>query len=188
MSRKKYLLIAGSLLILAAILVTGCMSTPAATPSVPSDLKKFNSTAEIEQYLTDSMAIDQQSGYYRTMVPTIGTGVTVPQRAEEAKGNIAIPSALPAGLSGTADHSTTNVQVAGVDEPDIIKNDGKYIYTISGSTLAIIDAYPAAGASVISKTEISDTPQDLFVIGDRLVLFTTGTGTPETSAQPATGD
>ena len=68
-----------------------------------------------------------------------------------------------------------------------MKNDGKYIYTISGSTLAIIDAYPPAGASVISKTEISDTPRDIFVSGDRLVLFTTGTGNEETAAQPATG-
>jgi uncharacterized secreted protein with C-terminal beta-propeller domain len=104
-----------------------------------------------------------------------------------AKGAIAVPAALPVGLSGTVDHSQTNVQVVGVDEPDIVKNDGKYIYTISDSTLTIIDAYPAAGASVISKTQISDTPKDLFVNGDRLVLFTTGTGTQETMPQPATG-
>ena len=189
MSPKKFLLIAGSLLILCAILAAGCMSTPATIPSASSDLKKFNSTAEIEQYLKDSMAIDQQGGYYQTMVPTIGTatGVTVPQRAEQGKGDIAVPSALPIGLSGMTDHSTTNIQVAGVDEPDIIKNDGRYIYTISGSTLAVIDAYPAAAASVISKTEISDTPKDLFVIGDRLILFITGTGTPETTPQPASG-
>jgi uncharacterized secreted protein with C-terminal beta-propeller domain len=158
------------------------MSTPATTPPVSSDLKKFNSTAEIEQYVKDSMAPDQQNGYYRTMVPTIGI-VSDAQRAEQAKGGLAVPAALP----GTVGYSQTNVQVVGVDEPDIVKNDGKYIYTISGSTLAIIDAYPAAGASVISKTEISDTPKDLFVNGDRLVLFTTGTGTPETMPQPATG-
>ena len=56
MSPKNYLLIAGSLLILAAILATGCMNTPAITPSASPDLKKFNSTAEIEQYVRDSMA------------------------------------------------------------------------------------------------------------------------------------
>ena len=56
MSPKKYLLIAGSLLILVAILATGCMSTPVTTPPGSSDLKKFNSTAEIEQYVRDSMA------------------------------------------------------------------------------------------------------------------------------------
>ncbi len=60
--------------------------------------------------------------------------------------------------------------------PDIIKNDNRYIYTISGPTLAIIDAYPAAGALVISRTEIADTPKDIFVNGDRLVLFSTRDG------------
>jgi inhibitor of cysteine peptidase len=188
MSPRNYLLIAGSLLILFAILATGCMSTPVTTPSASSDLKKFNSTAEIEQYIRASMATEQYDGYYRTMVPTAGAGLGVnsPQRSEQAKDSVA-PSAMPAALPGTAGYSQTNVQVAGVDEPDIIKNDGKYIYTISGSTLAIIDAYPPAGASVISKTEISDTPRDIFVSGDRLVLFTTGTGNEETAAQPATG-
>ena len=181
MSHKKYLLILCVSLILIAILATGCMSTPVTTPPVSSELKKFNSTAEIEQYVRDSMATDQQNGHYATMVPTIGisTGVNGPQRTEQAKGDLAVPAALP----GTVGYSQTNVQVAGVDEPDIIKNDDRYIYTISGSTLAIINAYPAAGASVISKTDISDTPKDLFVSGDRLVLFTTGMGTPETIVQ-----
>ncbi len=81
--------------------------------------------------------------------------------------------------SGAGDYSTTNIQVVGVDEPDIVKNDGRYIYTISGQTLAIVDAYPAEKASIISKTEISDTPKDLFVTGDRLVLFTTGYESPD---------
>ena len=38
-------------------------------------------------------------------------------------------------------HSTTNIQVVGVDEADIVKTDGDYIYVISGKgkTLQIID-------------------------------------------------
>jgi inhibitor of cysteine peptidase len=184
MSTRNYLFLAGSLLILGAILATGCMGTPAITQPVSSELKKFNSTAEIEQYISDSMAANQQDGYYRTMVPTAGisTGLNVPQSSEQAKGSISVPAAFP----GAVDYSHTNIQVAGVDEPDIVKNDDTYIYTISGSTLAIIDAYPAAGASVISKTELSDTPRDLFVSGNRLVLFTTGTETSEYTTEPAT--
>ncbi len=117
------------------------------------------------------------------MVPTMGisTGMNIPQGAEQSKGGIAVPAALP----GPVGYSQTNVQVVGVDEPDIVKNDDRYIYTISGSTLAIIDAYPVAGASVISKTELSDTPKDIFVNGDRLVLFTTGYGSPDYPVQPS---
>ena len=83
---------------------------------------------------------------------------------------------------GSADHSTTNVQVAGVDEPDFVKNDGKYIYVITGQTLAIVDAYPATSASVISRTEIGDTPRDIFIDGNRLVLFVTGTADTDTTS------
>ena len=99
---------------------------------------------------------------------------------------MAIPVPAAAGAvdystisSGAGDYSTTNIQVAGVDEPDIVKNDARYIYTISGQTLTIVDAYPAEKASIVSKTEISDTPKDLFVTGDRLVLFTLGYGSPD---------
>ena len=37
-------------------------------------------------------------------------------------------------------YSTTNIQVAGVDEADIVKTDGDYIYVITSKTLQIIDA------------------------------------------------
>jgi len=155
------------------------MSTLSPVPSVPSELKKFNSTTEIEQYLKDSLAAGQHDGYYPPSLTTggMGTGVNVPQRSQEkSDSNIPAPS-IPGGI----DYSQTNIQVTGVDEPDIIKNDNRYIYTISGSTLAIIDAYPAEDASVVSRTEINDTPQDLFVSGDRLVLFSTDEQRPETS-------
>ncbi len=180
MSHKKIILIVLTSLIFIAILASGCMSTiPTTLPG--SDLKKFNSTAEIEQYIKNSMATDQQNGYSRTYpvtaMPSIaGSSGRVSQ--ESSKDNMAVPSAAPVAI-GPGDYSQTNVQVVGVDEPDIVKNDARYIYTISGSTLAIVDAYPAETASIISKTEIFDTPKDLFVNGDRLVLFTVGWGTPE---------
>jgi len=160
------------------------MSIPGTAPPVSSELKKFNSTAEIEQYLEESMARVEHDATYRTMVPTVGfdTVAKVIPQSEHATG-IPIPApALPGGVG----YSQTNVQVAGVDEPDIIKNDNRYIYTISGQNLVIIDAYPAVGASVISTTEIADTPRDIFVHGDRLVLFATGTEPSET--RPETSD
>jgi len=160
------------------------MITPATTPPISPGIKKFNSTAEIEQYVTQSIEAVPQDGYYRTLVPTMAARTD--SKAAEQSSGIGIPAPVPiGGGAGSAGYSTTNIQVAGVDEPDIIKNDNRYIYTISGSTLVIIDAYPAAGAKVVSRTEITDTPQDIFIHGDRLVLFSTGTEPfttrPETS-------
>jgi len=183
MSRNHILLILCASFILLAVIAAGCMSIPASTPPVSSELKKFNSTAEIEQYLKDSITASQQDGYYPSSVSTGGmSDSNAPQRAEKGSGT-GIPSPV---LQGSVDYSQTNIQVAGVDEPDIIKNDNRYIYTISGPTLTIIDAYPAEEASVVSETGINDTPQDLFVSGNRLVLFSTGTDPSDT--RPETSD
>ena len=173
-----------AIFILIAVVAAGCMSTLSPAPSVPAELKKFNSTAEIEQYLKDSLAASQQDGYYPPSLATggMGAGVNAPQDSAE-KSDSGIPAS---SRPGSIDYSQTNIQVKGVDEPDIIKNDDRYIYTISGQTLAIIRAYPAEGASVVSETEINDTPKELFVSGDRLVLFCTGTEDSDT--RPDTTD
>ena len=41
------------------------------------------------------------------------------------------------------DHSNTNVQVEGIDEGDLVKTDGEYIYAISGNSLLIFKAQDA---------------------------------------------
>jgi inhibitor of cysteine peptidase len=79
-----------------------------------------------------------------------------------------------AALSGN-DFSGTNIQVAGVDEADFLKTDGKYAYLISGSKLTIVDAYPPENAKIVAKT-VLDMPegqslQNMFLNGDRLVIF-----------------
>ena len=79
--------------------------------------------------------------------------------------------------SGGSDYSTTNVQVANVDEPDYIKNDSKYVYIVSRNTLTIIDAYPAEDAKVILKIALdieSQYIQNMFLNEDRLVIFYNG--------------
>lgn len=46
--------------------------------------------------------------------------------------------------------STTNNQVIGVDEADMLKTDGTYIYTISNKVVSITQAYPSSKAKVLS--------------------------------------
>ncbi len=73
----------------------------------------------------------------------------------------------------SGDHSSTNNQVAGVDEADLVKTDGSYIYSISDSRVLITDARnPAdltAGAELLLEPEMY--PQQLFLSGDTLVVM-----------------
>ncbi len=74
------------------------------------------------------------------------------------------------------DFSQTNTQVEGVDEGDIIKNDGKYIYILKDRSLRIINAYPAEKMRELVNFKLEGTeggfyPIDMYVDGDYLVVI-----------------
>jgi uncharacterized secreted protein with C-terminal beta-propeller domain len=109
---------------------------------------------------------------------TTGTGIAVPESAAKSADVIA-PTAAPSVAPGVApvtaqDYSTTNIQVAGVDEADIIKNDGKYIYLVKGGTVRIVESYPPARMAEVGTIDFTDdnfTPSEMFVNGDQLVVI-----------------
>jgi len=69
------------------------------------------------------------------------------------------------------DYATTNIQVAGVDEADIVKTDGEYIYLVSGNRTIIVEAYRPEQAQVLSEIELEGTAIGIFINGDSLVVF-----------------
>ncbi|MEV0967189.1 beta-propeller domain-containing protein [Microtetraspora glauca] len=98
-----------------------------------------------------------------------GLGNAVPFMARDtALGKQAVPEQA---------HSTTNVQEAGVDEPDLVKTDGKRVITVSRGVLRVVDAATreVTGRLRLLKEEDSWAPADLLVSGDRaLVLVQSG--------------
>jgi uncharacterized secreted protein with C-terminal beta-propeller domain len=72
---------------------------------------------------------------------------------------------------GLRNHSETNVQVAGVDEGDIMEFDADYIYTLNSSEVVIVDAWPADELSVESRVPIEGRPLVEFLHGDRLTVI-----------------
>jgi inhibitor of cysteine peptidase len=84
-----------------------------------------------------------------------------------ASGKGATYSTIP----GATDYSATNIQVAGVDEADIVKTDGEYIYLVSGNRTIIVKAYPPEQAQVLSEIELEGTVVGIFINADRLVVF-----------------
>lgn len=79
-----------------------------------------------------------------------------------------------ANRAADGDYSETNVQVAGVDEGDVVKTDGTYIYAIANGTVRIVQAIPATDmkeTAVIDFEDESFTASDLYVDGDTLVVI-----------------
>ncbi|MEM0372752.1 MAG: beta-propeller domain-containing protein, partial [archaeon] len=118
--------------------------------------KTFASCSAMSSFIKTNSEKARSSGFYYGL-PTI-------------KGAI---EATAAAESGASDYSTTNIQVAGVDEADIVKNDGKYIYTVTGNKIAILNAYPPENAGVVSEISFSSEERviEMFVNSDKLVVF-----------------
>ena len=125
------------------------------------ELKKFSSVNELREYLQKNAQASYGTRYFG--------GVSRVMTMEVAES--AAPSAKMAADSGASQYSTTNIQVEGVDEADFVKNDGRYIYTLTQNKLVIVDAYPAENAKIVSETEIGGIPRNMLVNNDRLVVF-----------------
>lgn len=73
-----------------------------------------------------------------------------------------------------ASYSTTNVQVQGVDEADIVKTDGKYIYQVNNRQIRVFAAYPADRMKTVSKLSFEDvnfTPREIYLDKKYLVVI-----------------
>lgn len=70
-------------------------------------------------------------------------------------------------------YSETNNQVQGVDEGDIVKTDGNYIYQLTDQKLMITKAKPAEDMKVISSVSFKEhvQPQHLFLQEDKLLVI-----------------
>lgn len=77
--------------------------------------------------------------------------------------------------SNTKDYSTTNIQVENVDEADIVKTDGDYIYSISEDNVIITDVKDPKQPKVVAtiKSEDDDIPEDIILYKDKLVVIST---------------
>lgn len=75
--------------------------------------------------------------------------------------------------TGSTNYSQTNVQVKGVDEADIVKNDDKYIYVLRAPYFLIYKAWPAKDLNLLGKYKVDGTPQEMFVYKDKVVVFST---------------
>ncbi|MCQ4773291.1 beta-propeller domain-containing protein [Lacrimispora saccharolytica] len=80
-------------------------------------------------------------------------------------------------VTGEADYSQTNVREAGVDEGDVVKTDGSYLYILKSSgSVRIVDIRGKKMKEIaeIQPEKLNESIEDLYLDGDRLMLVTTG--------------
>lgn len=167
-------------------------------------LKTFNSYNELLEFLKTHR--DMFSRFYGPVIleSSKAIPVTVTRATVTVVPTNTAAKMLEASLSTPEErkfvYSKTNVQVEGVDEADIIKTDGKFIYLLRSSMkgfyqidtfpmpmpvttkpvispskdvgeVLIIEAYPPEEVKVVSRLEISGQPIELYINDDKLVIF-----------------
>ncbi len=130
---KKKMRIYGTAAVLAAMVLVSVVfvlgSTPGLTPltnqPATSNLRTFTDESELRNFLlTNSQGSTNYAGGPLDS-KFLGEG------SRDASFTTAAPTMASESASQGNSHSTTNIQVAGVDEADIVKNDGSYLYVAS---------------------------------------------------------
>lgn len=137
-------------------------------------LKSFESRDELAAYLAAQINVQNDR-------------VTVPARNEVADGDAAAdpnggaggpaqaPTAEGAADDGSGSFSGTTVQEQGVDEADVVKTDGTYLYVLQsdyvggGSELKIVRADAMA---VVGEIDLSGYAREFYLHGSRVVALT----------------
>ena len=109
-----------------------------------------------------------------------GGGIVPNDITSSASDTKSFDSVLPSTNAGTttSEYSTTNIQVENVDEADIVKTDGEYVYSISDDTVYITYAKDPTEMNVVSKIQepLSNMyPEDLILQNNKLIIISGNT-------------
>ncbi len=140
-----------------------------------SSLSQFDQCDDLRDYYVDA-ALEQVGpyglgggyGYYTTDVAFAEDGARLSD-----DGATSAPQTSPAnqseGVAGV-DFSTTNVQEEGVDEPDSVKTDGDYIYSLLRGMLQVVDVRDGSPKEIGTLEFENMSPFGMLLSGDRLLI------------------
>ncbi|MFB6076481.1 MAG: beta-propeller domain-containing protein, partial [Candidatus Aenigmatarchaeota archaeon] len=165
--KNKYIFSSIFISVLLVIFISGCVDQTELPTDEEDTLSTFKSTQDFKEYIEQSGFDGSFMGNLAGSTRTVGRVSGTEQMAEAMPKGGAVDSAQPERVS------ETNVQVLGIDEPDIVKTDGINIYFSMnnywrGSETKIINAFPVENLSLSSEIDRSG---ELFLKDDNLVIF-----------------
>lgn len=165
----KKLAIAAIVLVIIAVIVTVTMvvlytSLPYKDKTMQFDKSKalsFNSKTELNNYYKNLKALSDAEGSF-----------SIKDGASFLKG---VTSRAPEDMDTSPNHSETNVQVEGIDEADIVKTNGKYIYKLAEGNLIVIKVLDDS-MEVIQTVNLSEElswawAKGILLYQDRIIAF-----------------
>ena len=133
-------------------------------------IKKFKSEKEFAKFLKENETVENNVLYgSKGMMRGVVSNEMMEMKTMTNSDSLASGFGDD-GQSGK-DFSKTNIQVEGVDEADIVKTDGDYIYVVSKNNLFIIRVFGAEEMQIESKIQFKSQPSNIFILGDKLAIF-----------------
>ncbi len=123
-----------------------------------TQLPRIGSQANLEKLLAQNLG-----AYYRRDRDDFVVAAATPTSQKATTNRAGVPA-----------YSGTNVQVSGVDESDLVKTDGNYIYQVRARDVVISRAYPVADMQVLAHIPFATDslqPLELFLEGDYLLII-----------------
>ena len=147
-------------------------------------LKAFASCTQLVDYArAGAERTGGRPGVTGRAAPMPVDAVTTPQIRPPVQSRSDVPTAMPVSSEGAAggsvpDFSGTNVQELGIDEPDVLKTDGRRIFVVTDQTLRVVDV---ASGTVTGTLKLDGGGHVLLLRGDRvLAIAAKGGGGPQT--------
>lgn len=144
------------------------INNPINVATIKNDLPRFKDMEELKEALKES------SGDYRKsiMFSDVALATNELAQTESATENKNMDTVSDLG-TGKLDYSKTNVQVENVDEADIVKTDGDYIYYVTRNNVFIVNAKEL---KTISSLQIKEdkkqfNPSEIFINDDKLIVL-----------------
>ena len=130
-------------------------------PKVESfeNLYKIMQDKELENYYNESIDIGMAES-----ATDIKGDMTITQSANKVENS----------EKEESDYSNTNAQVEGVDEADIVKTDGNYIYYVTNDKVIIVNAQDEKNLKIVSEIQYNDNnfnPRELFIEENKLIVI-----------------
>lgn len=136
-----------------------------------SELPRFKDIEELKEVLAKNSSSYNKGGLYFDSFATSDVAET---ESSGATDTTSTSNSMSSVKGENKSHSTTNTQVKNVDEADIVKTDGEYIYYISNRIIYIVKS---ENLEIVSKIEIASsefTPKELYIYEDKLIILGSG--------------
>ena len=161
-SLSRFALLAAAILLLSACNNGG--GSQEEQPPISPQLLKAASSSELETRLKSELINRYQRQQTRYLYFGMGGG----PEATNGMGGVMAPQD---SSNPSLPHSETNVQEAGVDEGDLVKTDGNFIFLARGSRFLVLQARPPEGMAIVSDIDLQEPISELHLVASRLTVI-----------------